>query len=251
MGETMSKKNKSKIAPAVGSPAAGSNNKREKSKQSKQVSAPKQSKQPAKRAKEKPVKEMAVKSETPKAKKKVSKKAVLISAVSIAFAAVAVLIMVLVISNPALPESVRNAEFKGRLEPDSVAVETSLSDSHQKKLAKSVDARGNTGAFDFYVNEEISVEEHTDPALIEFGSNSTNDCILVAFLLDENGEVIYRSLGVEPGEEIRSVVLFDSVSYGTQTATLAVVGYDAKTYEKIGTQTVKIDLKIGVDTIEE
>ncbi|MBQ8784208.1 MAG: hypothetical protein IJZ57_10620 [Clostridia bacterium] len=247
----MSKKNKAKVAPAVGSPAAGSNNKRENSKQKKQVNQPKPTKQTAKPAKEKPEKKKAVKPEKVKAKKQISKKAVLISAIAVAVIAVIALVTAIVLSNPALPESVKNAEFKGRLEPDSVAARSSLSASQQAKLAKSVNAKGNTGAFDFYVNEQISVDEHTDPALIEFGSEESNDCILVAFLLDENGEVIYRSLGVEPGEEIRSVVLFDSVSYGSQTATLAVVGYDKKTYDKVGMQTVKIDLKIGVDTIEK
>lgn len=208
----MSEKNKQKNAPAVGSPAAGSNNKREKIN---------------------------------------IKKVWLIACVCLVFAVGVTAAFIFWSGSLTLPQSVRNAEFKGRFEPDSVAVETSLSLSQQEKLANAMNSKGNMGAFDFYVNEKILIEEHTDPALIEFGSVESNDCILVAFLLDENGEVIYRSLGVEPGKELRSVVLFDSVSYGAQTATLAVNGYDAETYEKIGTQTVKIDLKIGVDTLEK
>ncbi len=256
----MSKKNKPKAKPAVGSPAAGSNNKREKSKQQKPKKQPVYSEKAPKPTK--PVKEKTVKKEKPVREKKPEKKkaakekqlnfkAVVIAAASVGVAVLVVLISVLVFGNPSLPDSVRKAEFKGRLEPDSVATESSLSETQQEKLAKSVRAKGNTGAFDFYVNDEISVQEHSDPALLEFGNNSSNDCILVAFLLDENNEIIYRSLGVEPGEEIRSVELFDAVSYGTQTATLAVNGYDADTYEKIGTQTVKIKLKIGVDSVEK
>ena len=258
----MSKKNKPKVKPAVGSPAAGSNNKREKPKQQKPKKQPVYPEKAAKPSK--PVKEQAVKKEKPVREKKPEKekakrekekqlniKAVVIAAASVGITAAVVLIATLVFGNSSLPGSVKNAEFKGRLEPDSVATESSLSEAQQEKLAKSVKAKGNTGAFDFYVNDEISLQEHSDPALLEFGNNSSNDCILVAFLLDENGEVIYRSLGVEPGEEIRSVELFDAVSYGTQTATLAVNGYDADTYEKIGTQTVKIKLKIGVDSVEK
>ena len=245
----MSKKNKPKSKPAVGSPAAGSNNKREKTNQ------PKQKKQPVHPEKApwpaKQVKEKAVKKERPAKIKPLNNKAVVIAAASVLIAALVVVVVLVAFGNPSLPDSVKNVEFKGRLEPDSVAAETRLSEAQQEKLSKSVKARGSTGAFDFYVNDEISVQEHTDPVLLEFGNNSSNDCVLVAFLLDENGEVIYRSLGVEPGEEVRSVMLFDSVSYGTQTATLAVNGYDARTYEKIGTQTVKIKLKIGVDTVEE
>ena len=256
----MSKKNKPKSKPAVGSPAAGSNNKREKTnqpKQKKQPVHPEKAPRPAKQVKEKavkkekPVREKRIKKERPAKIKPLNNKAVVIAATSVLIAALVVVVVLVAFSNPSLPDSVKNAEFKGRLEPDSVAAETRLSEAQQEKLSKSVKARGSTGAFDFYVNDEISVKEHTDPVLLEFGSNSSNDCVLVAFLLDENGEVIYRSLGVEPGEEIRSVMLFDAVSYGTQTATLVVNGYDARTYEKTGTQTVKIKLKIGVDTVEE
>lgn len=250
----MSKKNKPKAKPAVGSPAAGSNNKREKSKQSKpkkQPVHPEKVSKPVKPVKEKTVKEKRVKKECFFKIKPLSSKAVVIAVASVGVAVVAVVIALLVFGNPSLPDSVKNAEFKGRLEPDSVAMETRLSESQQEKLSKTVKSKGSTGAFDFYVNDVISVQEHTDPVLLEFGSNSSNECILVAFLLDENGEVIYRSLGVEPGEEIRSVMLFDAVSYGTQTATLVVNGYDADSYEKIGTQTVKIKLEIGVDTVEK
>ena len=256
----MSKKNKPKAKPAVGSPAAGSNNKREKTngqKPKKQPVHPEKAPKPAKPAKEKAVKkEKPVREKKPPKEKAAREKrlnvrvAPLVVAAAVV-AALCVVIAVVAFGNLSVPDSVKNAEFKGRLEPDSVAAESALSQAQQEKLAKSVKAKGNTGAFDFYVNDEISVQEHTDPVLLEFGSNSSNDCVLVAFLLDENGEVIYRSLGVEPGEEIRSVMLFDAVSYGTQTATLAVNGYDAETYEKVGTQTVKIKLKIGVDTVEE
>ncbi len=214
----MSKKNKREKKPAVGSPAAGSNNKRDK----------KQSLEDKIKAKKKVVIGIAV-------------------AVAVALAAVVAFAFPLI----SVSGEIRNADFKGRLEPESVAVKSSFSLSQQQKLAKSVKSRGSINAFDFYVNEEITIDEHTDPALLELGSVESNECILIAFLLDEKGETLYRSLGIEPGEEIRSVKFFDSVSYGTHDATLVVNGYDAETYKKVGTQTVKIQLKIGVDEVEE
>ncbi|MBQ8228293.1 MAG: hypothetical protein IJZ88_04695 [Clostridia bacterium] len=214
----MSKKNKEKVSPAIDLSVAGSNNKRDKIKS---------------------LKENLNK-----------KKAIL--AVVLVLAVVAVTVVVFSFGSiVGLPSAVKDADFKGRLEPDSVAIDSSISQSQQKTLAKSVNAKGNVGAFDFYVNEELIIEEHTDPVLLELGNVGTNDCVLVAFLLDENNEIIYRSLGLEPGKEIRSVKLFDSVPYGIQKATLVVNGYDSESYEKIGTQTVKINLKIGVDTVEE
>ncbi len=208
-------KNKQKDKPAVGSPAAGSNNKREKSKFT----------------------------DILKSKK-------VIIPLVIAVVAVAVL-CVFLFGNVSVPSEVRNAEYKGRLEPESVAVKTSLSLSRQEKLSAGVNATGDVAAFDFYVNDKISISHHNDPVLLEFGSVETNDCVLLAFLVDENGEIIYRSLGVEPGEEIRSVSLYDSVEYGSREATLVVNGYDKNSYKKTGTQSVKIQMEIGADNVEK
>ena len=136
----MSKKNKPKSKPAVGSPAAGSNNKREKTnqpKQKKQPVHPEKAPRPAKQVKEK-----AVKKERPAPIKLPGNKAVVIAAASVLIAALVVVVVLVAFGNPSLPDSVKNAEFKGRLEPDSVATETRLSESQQEKLSKSVKAKG-------------------------------------------------------------------------------------------------------------
>lgn len=208
-------KNKQNSKPAVGAPAAGSNNKREKIKLTDILK---------------------------------NKKIVIPTALGIVIIAVA---CVLLFGNVSVPLDVKNADYKGRLEPDSVAVKTSLSLARQEKLSSGLSITGDVAAFDFYVNDKISISHHDDPVLLEFGSVETNDCILVAFLIDENGETIYRSLGVEPGEEIRSVSLYDSVAYGTSTATLVVNGYDKDSYKKTGTQSVRIDMEIGADSVEK
>lgn len=150
-----------------------------------------------------------------------------------------------------IPDEVANAEFKGRLEPETAAVSSSVSPQQQKKLAKALSVKGNKSAFDFYVNDEILIDEYDDPALLEFGSVSGNDCILMFFILDENDNIIYRSLGVKPGCEVRSVSFFDELPYGTHKAKIVVNGYDAKTDKKVGTQCAEIKIKIGVDSLEK
>lgn len=144
-----------------------------------------------------------------------------------------------------IPDEIKNAEYKGRIESSSVATETDISAEQQKMLSKSVSVKGNKSAFKFYTNKEIIMEDYSDPALIEFGSVSSNDCVLLAFLIDENGKLLYRSLGVEPGKKIGSVSLFDSVPYGKHKLTLIVNGYDPETYEKKGTQATSVNLTIG------
>lgn len=157
------------------------------------------------------------------------------------------LIVSLFTSGVKVPDEIKNAEYKGRIEPSSVAIETDISAEQQKTLSKSVSVKGNKSAFKFYTNKEIVMDDYSDPALIEFGSVSSNECVLLAFLIDENGKLLYRSLGVEPGKKIGSVSLFDSVPYGKHKLTLIVNGYDPETYEKKGTQTTSVNLTIGAD----
>lgn len=262
-----SKKNKSKNKPAVGSPAAGSNNKEKKSDQ-KHSAKQKKEKLPApEKQKEKPNKQ---KSSAPEMQGEIKKKPSIIESFKLfsekynvfkiavaAVLAIALLSAVIVFAVNLLsvkfgvPDEVANAEFKGRLEPETVAVSSSVSPQQQKKLAKSLKTKGSNTAFDFYVNDEIIIDEYDDPALLEFGSVSENDCILMFFILDENDNIIYRSLGVKPGCEVRSVSFFDELPYGTHKAKIVVNGYDEKTNKKVGTQCAEIKIKIGVDSLEK
>ena len=271
-----SKKNKSKKKPAVGSPAAGSNNSKKKSAQkqtkqqkSKKPSAPEKQKsvvpdkQREKQKKQKPSAPEKQQNDTQKKHsfiesfKRFSEKynvfkIAVAAVIAIALLSAAVFFAVNLLSvKIGVPDEVANAEFKGRLEPETAAVSSSLSPQQQKKLAKAVKVNGNKSAFDFYVNDEIVIDEYDDPALLEFGSVSGNDCILMFFILDENDNIIYRSLGVKPGFEVRSVSFFDEMPYGTHKAKIVVNGYDAKTDKKVGTQCAEIKIKIGVDSLEK
>ena len=171
-----------------------------------------------------------------------------IIAASVILAVLAAVIVLLIVNkNFSVPGYVRNAEFKGRMEPETIAFDMDISESQQKALIKATKAKGDTHKFDFFVNDTIIMNEYDDPALIEFGSCDSNDCVLVFYLLDENGNELYRSLGVEPGKQIRSVSFFSEIPYGTHEATIAVLGYNPKTYKPVGMQTASIKLEIGVD----
>lgn len=274
-----SKKNKSKKKPAVGSPAAGSNNTKKKSAQKqpkqqkgKKPSAPeKQKKQKLSEAEKQNKRQKKQKPSAPEKQQNDTKnkhsfiesfkrfsekynvfKIAVAAALAIALLSAAVIFAVNLFSvKIGIPDEVANAEFKGRLEPETAAVSSSVSPQQQKKLAKALNVKGNKSAFDFYVNDEIVIDEYDDPALLEFGSVSGNDCILMFFILDENDNIIYRSLGVKPGCEVRSVSFFDELPYGTHKAKIFVNGYDAKTDKKVGTQCAEIKIKIGVDSLEK
>lgn len=278
------KKNKSKKKPAMGSPVAGSNNKRDKNvktgKNNNQQQRPVQSKKPgAEHQKPKPQADADVRKGTgksnnpasnkkeaihnnknisskPKKKKSSFKrfaqkynigKIVIAALLAIGIISFAVyLVISLFTPKVTIPDDIKNAEYKGRLEPSTVAVQMKdISSQQQKKLADAVKVKGDKSAFSFFVNDKIILDDYKDPALIEFGSVDTNKCVLLAFLIDENGRQVYRSLGVEPGKQISSVTLFDEVPYGNHKMTFIVNGYDPDTKEKIGTQTTEINLTIG------
>lgn len=177
----------------------------------------------------------------------ISRIAAVLSAVIVFAAVIIVIITAICGKNYTVPDYVRDAQFKGRMEPESSAFSMDISENQQETLAKAIKAKGDRRAFDFFVNDTVVMTESDDPALIEFGSVSSNDCVLLIFMLDEKGNEIYRSLGIEPGEQISSVSLFDELPYGTHDVTLAVLGYNTKTYRQVGMQTTKIKLKIGVD----
>lgn len=178
-------------------------------------------------------------------KEKLSIRNIAIAAVVIAVIAVA---LVFVLNkNISVPDSVKNAEFKGRIADEPVAFSIDISENQQEALAKATKVKGDKDAFSFFITDHIIMNEYDDPALIEFGSVNSNDCVLVFFILDENGNELYHSLGVEPGKQIKSVEFYNEISYGTHEATVAVLAYDAETYEKIGMQTTKITLEIGVE----
>lgn len=159
----------------------------------------------------------------------------------------AVIVLSVLNRNISVPDYVKNAQFKGRVEPEAVAFDMDISENQQKALVKATKVKGDTHKFDFFVNDSIVMNEYDDPALIEFGSADSNDCVLVFYMLDENGNELYRSLGVEPGKQIRSISFFDEIPYGTHEATLAVLGYNPETYKPVGMQTARIKLEIGVD----
>lgn len=259
------KKNKKAKKPAVGKPAAGSNNKRAKkaspmggrlqlkNEKTKQVSAKKQN-EPVSEKVKKPSYGFSKLNQKFKAflihcKEKYSvKKALLLMAIMVAVVAgIIILIACFADNNYQVPDYVKTADYKGRVESEAVAFDMDISENQQEALTKATKSKGDKRKFDFFVNDTIVMNEYDDPALIEFGSADSNDCVLVFYIIDENGQELYRSLGIEPGRQIRSISFFDEIPYGTQDVTIAVLGYDAKTFKKVGMQTAQIKLEIGVD----
>lgn len=145
-----------------------------------------------------------------------------------------------------VPAEIRNLEFNGRLESSLVAKDSAFNSQQRQVFIESLDTHGSS-KFDFYINSAIPVGDNGEIEELCFGNPNDEDIILVATVFDKEGEVLYRSLGLEKGKEINEVKLFQEVAYGTHKVKVAVNAYDRETNEKIGTKYARIKLCVGVD----
>lgn len=145
-----------------------------------------------------------------------------------------------------VPQSIRTAEYDGRLESDTVAVESAFNAQQQKIFIDSLKSRGSR-SFDFYINSIVEIDDDFSTDSLCFGNPKANRAIIVATIYDGEDNVLYRSQGVEPGKEINRVKLFDELSYGVHDVKVAVNAYDAESGEKLGTRYAEIRLAVGVD----
>lgn len=144
-----------------------------------------------------------------------------------------------------IPEEIRQLEFTGRIESSTTAKPIQFSESQQRKLIDSVNAVG-FGDFVFYINTDIALDDNAETTTLRFGNPQENGCILVATIFDENGQILYRSLGLTEGKEINTAKFFEEIEYGTHEVKVAVNAYDSETNEIIATKYAKIKLSVGV-----
>ena len=144
-----------------------------------------------------------------------------------------------------VPTEIRNYEFNGRLESAIVAKDSAFNSQQQEVFIETLGAHGSS-KFDFYINSSVPVGDNGEIEELCFG-NPNDDYVLVATIFDSDGEILYRSLGIESGKEINEVKLFKEVAYGTHKVKVAVNAYDKNTNEKIGTKYARIKLSVGVD----
>ncbi len=140
-----------------------------------------------------------------------------------------------------VPVDIRSYSYSGRL--DESAEASKLSESQQAVLADELNSRGS-GTFEFYIKPEIRFDSDGECEGLCFGNISENDCVLIAVIYDSEGEILYRSLGLESGKELNFAKLFKNVSFGVHEVKVAVNAYDSETYEKIGTRYAEIMLRV-------
>ena len=78
-----------------------------------------------------------------------------------------------------------------------------------------------------------------------FGNVTTNNCILTLTIRDANGELLYSSGGLKPGNYISRISLLFNRPAGTYNCRAYVAAFDPQTFRQIGVQYSKLTVEIG------
>lgn len=113
-----------------------------------------------------------------------------------------------------------------------------------KQRVKDTDRNGQKSAFGYFCEEELSLRNSTQYGALIFGNPESNDCDLVATILDKDGRLLYRSDGIAPGKYLSQIRLMDGLDAGEHTCRLYVVGFDRETRKPVGVQYTKLKIVV-------
>lgn len=141
--------------------------------------------------------------------------------------------------------------YKGIMEPVRNVREIEFDLPRQLAEAEDMDIKGDRKAFKFYANTELMIDEWYERIPIMLGNVETNKCDFIVTLLDKDDNMLYRSLGIKPGNYLPAIALFkeeaEKLGYGTHDLYLVVSGYNSSTFEHVGTVYTKFKLVIGFE----
>lgn len=149
------------------------------------------------------------------------------------------------------------AIYSGKDFEDSDVGVISISDEKQSELVKKTDVSGNTSKFSFYANTVMSVSSPDSALPITLSNPTTSDKMLLCTIVNDDGVIVYRSLGIAPGRFLNKVKLSQYLDYGKNELTLYVSAFKTSdagtelTYKKVGTQRVKLEVTVGTDYASE
>ncbi len=174
----------------------------------------------------------------------VHKFAAIVLSVSVAICAVCVIAWVTSstfgIPDEALPK------YAGR-NISSASTLTVLEDiDKQYEYSDDMDRKGDTKEFRYYAAKEIVFAEKNSQGSLNLVNVTDNNCVMVASIVDEAGNVCYSSLGLPAGQCLTDISIYER-PYGTYDMKLVVAGYDPETYDLIGVQHSDLTVQVGIE----
>lgn len=116
----------------------------------------------------------------------------------------------------------------------------------QYDFADKMKRKGDTKKFRYYAVDEIVFAEKNSMANLGLVNVFDNDCVIIASIVDESGNICFRSLGLPAGQCLTDISI-NSRPYGTYDMKLVVAGYNPETFELIGVQSSDLTVQVGIE----
>lgn len=116
----------------------------------------------------------------------------------------------------------------------------------QYENADKMKVKGDKKEFRYYAEQQIVFAEKNAQAPLNLVNVTDNNCVLVASIVDEAGNICYTSLGLKPGQRLTDISIQER-PYGVYDMKLVVAGYDPETYELIGVQSSDLTVQVGIE----
>ncbi len=116
----------------------------------------------------------------------------------------------------------------------------------QYEYADKMKSKGDKKEFRYYAEQQIVFAEKNAQAPINLVNVTDNNCVLVASIVDEAGNICYTSLGLIPGQRLTDISIQER-PYGVYDMKLVVAGYDPETYELLGVQSSDLTVQVGIE----
>lgn len=116
----------------------------------------------------------------------------------------------------------------------------------QYQYSDDMDRKGDTKEFRYYAAKEIVFAEKNSQGSLNLVNVTDNNCVMVASIVDEAGNICYSSLGLPAGQCLTDVSIYER-PYGTYDMKLVVAGYDPETYKLIGVQHSDLTVQVGIE----
>lgn len=116
----------------------------------------------------------------------------------------------------------------------------------QHEHSDNMKRKGDKKAFRYYASQSLIFAEKNSQATLNLVNVTDNNCVLIATIVDEAGNVCYISRGLPAGQCLTDISITER-PYGIYDMKLVVAGYDPETYELIGVQSSDLTVQVGIE----
>lgn len=135
--------------------------------------------------------------------------------------------------------------YTGDREPSANVSDISINLEKQLEKADTAKTWGNKKAFGFYADGDVAIKSGSDDVPLMLGNVDSNKCDFIITVLNEDRDIICRSMGLAPGKYLPSIKLIETLPDGEHDLKVYVAAYNSETLENIGVQKMNLKLTVG------